>query len=72
MSLLVWNLAFDDLLERFNSGPAHIKGFADDAAIVLRGPDIHTLIERGQEATFKGLDFGHENGLEFGPVTRQK
>ncbi len=66
LSPLVWNLMFDDLLDRFNFGPAHIKGFADDADIVLRGPDIHTLIEQGQEAISKALDFGHENGLEFG------
>ncbi len=66
MSPLVWNLAFDDLLDRFNSGPAQIKGFADDAAIILRGPDIYTLIGWGQEAISKALDFGHENGLEFG------
>ena len=62
----MWNLVFDDLLDRFNSGPAHIKGFADDAAIILRGPDIHTLIEWGQETISQVLDFGHENGLEFG------
>ena len=68
MSPLVWNLAFDDLLDRFNSGPAHINGFADDAAIVLRGPDIYTLIEQGQEAISKALDFGCENGLQFGAV----
>ncbi len=62
----MWNLAFDDLLDRFNSGPAHIKGFADDAAIILRGPGIYTLIEQGQEAISKALDFRCENGLEFG------
>ena len=33
---------------------------------VLRGPDIYTLIEWGQEAISKALNFGHENGLEFG------
>ncbi len=66
MSPLVWNLAFDDLLDKFNSGPVHIKGFVDDAAIILRGPDVHTLIEQGQEVISKALDFGCENGLEFG------
>ncbi len=66
LSPLVWNLAFDDLFDRFNSGPACIKGFADAAAIILRGPDIYTLIELGQEAISKALDFGCENGLEFG------
>ena len=62
----MWNLAFNDLLDRFNSGPAHIKGFDNDAAIVRRGLDIHTLIEWGQEDISKALDFGCENDLEFG------
>ncbi len=36
LSPLVWNLTFNDLLDRFNSVvPAQVKGFADDAAIVL-------------------------------------
>ncbi len=48
------------------SGPAQIKGFADDAAILLQGPDIHTLIEQGQEAMNRALLFGNANGFEFG------
>ncbi len=62
----MWNLAFDELLDDFTSSPAQIKGFADDAAILLRGPDIHTLIEQGQEAVNRALMFGTANGLEFG------
>ncbi len=48
LSPLVWNLAFDDLLDRSDSGPAHIKVFADDAAIILRGPDIYTPLNGGK------------------------
>ncbi len=62
----VWNLAFDQLLDDFTSDPAQIKDFADDAAILLRGPDIHTLIEQGQETVNRALLFGTANGLEFG------
>ncbi len=65
LSPLVWNVAFDDLPDRFKSGPAHIKGFANDAAIVLQGPNIHTLIEQGQEAISRALEFGSENDLKF-------
>ncbi len=61
----MWNLVFDDLLDRFNSGPAHIKGFADDVAIVLRDPDIHTLIGWGQEAISRALVFGTDTGLKY-------
>ncbi len=62
---LVWNLAFDEFLDRFNSGLAHIRGFAIDSAVVLQGSDICTLIEWGQEAISRALEFGGENGLEF-------
>ncbi len=54
------NLAFDALLDDFNTGPAQIKDFADDVAVVIIG--AYTPIEQRQEA----LDFGGKNGLEFG------
>ena len=66
LSPLVWNLAFNELLDDFTSGPAQMEGFADDTAILLRGPDIHTLIEQGQEAVNRALLFGTANSLEFG------
>ncbi len=62
---------FNDLLYRCNSGPGHIKGIVNDAAIALGGPNIYTPIEYGQEAISRALEFGYENGFEFRP-TRQK
>ncbi len=55
LSPLVWNLAFNELLDDFTSGPAQFKGFADDTVILLQGPDIHALIEQGQEAVNRAL-----------------
>ncbi len=66
LSHLVWNLAFDQLLDDFNTGPAQTKGFVDNVAVVMWGPDVYTLIEQGQEAIHKALDFGGRKGLEFG------
>ncbi len=65
LSPLVWNLAFDELLDDCNTRPTRIKGFADDAAVVIWGPDVYTLIEQGQEAIHKAMDFGGRNGLEL-------
>ncbi len=45
LSPIGWNVAFDKLLDDFNTGPAQIKGFADDAVVVIWGPDVYTLIE---------------------------
>ncbi len=66
LSPLVWNLAFDGLLNKFDQGPAHVKGFADDAALILKGHDPYTLISQGQEALNKALTFGIKTELEFG------
>ncbi len=38
----MWNLAFDELLDDINTRPAQIKGFAEDAVVVMWGPDIYT------------------------------
>ncbi len=51
------------MILRDSDKSAHVKGFADDAAVVQRGPDLYTLIERGQEAISRALEFGYENGL---------
>ncbi len=66
LSPLVWNMAFDALLKQFNKGPVKAKGFADDAALVIKGPDIPSLIDKGQEAINIATAFGRDNGLEFG------
>ncbi len=33
-------MAVDALLKQFDKGPVKAKGFADDAALVIKGPDI--------------------------------
>ncbi len=66
LSPLVWNLTFDRLLNKFDQGPAHAKGFADDAAPILKGHDPYTLISQGQKALNKALTFSTETELEFG------
>ena len=60
---LIWNLAFDDLLNLFNTGPVHIKGFADDAALLICGKDPHTLVHRMQIALNKAYSWGVLKGL---------
>ncbi len=66
LSPLAWNLAFDDLLDCFNTSPVKAKGFADDAALVVCGPILNTLVQLGQEAINKARTFGDRHGLTFG------
>ena len=68
LSPMVWNLAFDSLLDLFNEGPVKAKGFADDAALVVLGLDPDTLISLAQAAVDKATAWGEENGLKFAPA----
>jgi len=66
LSPLAWNLAFDQLLALFNEGPVHIKGFADDAALIVSGPDLNTLVCIMQDGLNKAINWGRKHGLRFG------
>src|SRR5210317_983183 len=67
LSPVVWNLAFDGLLDLYKEGPVGVKGFADDAALLVIGPDPNTLKQLIQPAISKAIDWGRRNGLTFGP-----
>lgn len=66
LSPVIWNLAFDELLDIFKTGPVKCVGFADDAALLISGPDPHTLAALGQTAVNKAVNWGRKNGLTFG------
>ena len=65
LSPLVWNLAFDDLLSQFDEGPVHIKGFVDDAVLLVCGPHPYTLVQLMQRAINKANAWGLSKGLTF-------
>ncbi|MCF6239054.1 MAG: hypothetical protein L3J79_09665 [Candidatus Marinimicrobia bacterium] len=66
LSPLIWNLAFDELLDLFEVGPARIIGFADDAGLLVSGPVLEVLPDVAQKAVDKAVSWGHRNGLTFG------
>ena len=66
LSPVVWNLAFDELLDLFSTGPVKIIGFADDAALVILGQDLSTMRDLAQIAINKAVKWGNKNGLTFG------
>ena len=67
LSPLIWNTAFDSLLDLFTEGPVEIMGFADDAALVIRGIDPPSMRDLIQNAVNVATDWGADNGLTFGP-----
>ena len=68
LSPLIWNVAFDSLLDIFDCDRrVKIVGFADDAALFVEGGGIdivHTLM---QTAISQVLTWGCSSGLEFAP-----
>lgn len=65
LSPLVWNIAFDELLDLFNTGPVKIVGFADDAALVITGIDPHGMAQTLEHAIKKATDWGQANQLSL-------
>ncbi len=66
LSLSVGNILSDTLLNKFYKGPIKVKGFAGDAALVVKSLDIPSLLDRGQGAINIATSFGRDDGLEFG------
>lgn len=66
LSPLIWNLAFDELLDLYSTGPVRVRGFADDASLLVTGTDPNVLAELMQPAVDKAVRWGARNGLVFG------
>ena len=65
LSPLLWNLAFDQFLSLYDTGPVKVTGFADDALLLIKGIDHNTLVSQMQIALDKALKWGREDGLKF-------
>jgi hypothetical protein len=53
LSLVLWNLAFDEVLKLFDSGPIKVCDYADDLVLIGCGKDptsivgnLHTAIDK--------------------------
>jgi len=65
LSPILWNLGFDELLHRYDDIDVEIRGFADDACLLVRGPNEADLIRRMQRAVNIATDWAQENQLRF-------
>ena len=66
LSPLIWNINFDGLLNLFQDGPVKIRGFADDASLLVCRKDPVTMVQLMQQAINKAQTWGNEHGLTFG------
>ena len=67
LSPVCWNVIFDDLLSRVDSGPVRAVAYADDLCLLVTGIDPPTLVDAVQEALDKAMEWGREAGLTFHP-----
>jgi ribonuclease HI len=65
LSPILWNLAFDEVLTLLEGSPIKASGYADDLALIGRGPDPLTTINNMQIAMDKVAAWGLEQGLRF-------
>ena len=64
----MWNVGFDQMLGLFpDRGRVKIVGFADDAALIVVGPNPQVLRALMQSAIDKVLKWGDQHGLHFAP-----
>jgi len=68
LSPLIWNIAFDEMLDLFDTGPVHAKGFADDGALLIHGIDPTIMMNFMQTAVDKVIEWGRKCGLTFNPT----
>ena len=68
LSPLLWNLVINSLIILLNSTPADSEGFADDVNFLIRGIDIDTIVDIGQQCLDKIRDWGLMTGLRFSPA----
>jgi ribonuclease HI len=66
LSVLVWNLVFDELLDLFK-GLVKIFGFADDAALLILGRTLAHMYKQMNAAIVKANQWAEENGLTLSP-----
>ena len=68
LSPLFWNLVINSLIILINSTPADSEGFADDVNFLIRGMDINTIMDIGQQCLDKIREWGLKTGLNFSPA----
>ena len=68
LSPLLWNLVINSLLILINSTQADAEGFADDVNFLVRGIDIDTIVDIGQQCLNRIRDWGLKTGLCFSPA----
>ena len=70
-SATFWSLAFDEAVHPINIDGTAGVAFADDCAVLSRGPDPALLVTRVQHTVNRLVCWGADHGLTFNPAKTQ-
>ena len=63
LSVIIWNLVFDRLLRFFDKGRLKCIGYADDACLVIHGPNLNLLYKYMNKGLAKADEWAKDSGL---------
>ena len=66
LSVLIWILAFDDLLDNF-TGQVSCVGYADDGCLIIEGLNLPRMYKLMNEAIVKAETWAASCGLKISP-----
>ena len=65
ISVLGWNVPFDQFLHLFDDTAVTVVGFADDGILLVTDCDLPTMTSIMQQALNKAVSWGHSRRLSF-------
>ena len=65
LSVIIWNLVFDRLLRFFDKGRLKCIGYADDACLVIHGPNLNLLYKYMNRGLAKADEWAKDSGLQI-------
>ena len=67
LSVILWNMAFDQLLKMLRGKRVKVIGFADDGSLLIQGKNIKYMFRLMQKAINTANKWVRDNGLTLSP-----
>ena len=67
LSVILWNLSFDILLQRLKGKKVKVIGFADDGALLIHGLKLEYMAKLLQKSINIASNWARESGLKLSP-----
>ena len=67
LSVLIWSLVFDELLNKFSKGKLKCVGYADDGCLLIEGTNLNHMYRQMNTAIKKAELWANSCGLSISP-----